>query len=110
MNEGLSDVEQLRKTGVWNFTPKAPLFIDGCYGFLSKKMYRFRGIIASVRVYSNYNCNIFLCVGPGKYIEVHFSKNLYVTLSSDKGFMWMWNNKKFNPLVIQCGKLQNYSF
>ena len=37
LNEGLTDVEQLRKTGVWNFTPKAPLFIDGCYGFLSKK-------------------------------------------------------------------------
>ena len=112
LNEGLTDVEQLRKTGVWNFTPKTPLFIDGCYGFLSKKMYRFRGIIASVRVYSNYNCNIFLCVGPGKYIEVHFSKNLYVTLSSDKvGLCGCGIIKNSNPLVIQCGKFAKlYSF
>lgn len=103
LTDKIEDIEQLKKTGIWNFSAKNPKFINNCYGYTKNNKYIFRGIIASVRVYKNYNFNIYLCVGPGKYIEIHYSKNIRVSLSKDKvGLSGYGYIKNTNPLIIKC--------
>jgi len=68
---GLSEMEQMKKYGVWNMN--FANFINGMYAYQRNGVYYFRGLIASMKVRTNGKGRVviaYLGVSSGKYIEV----------------------------------------
>ena len=107
-NNNIAPDIQLRKTGYWNLpdTLNTPFFPD-CYGFKKDNTFIFRGILANLRIYRNFQCNAFLGIGEGKYIEVHFPKKCIGSIASNIiGLKGTGKFKIDNPIIIEC-RFQN---
>jgi len=105
INNDVSPIKQLKKTGYWNTTSLLGdvNFFPDCYGFKAKDKFRFRGIIANLRVYRNLQCNAFIGVGQGIYIEVHFPKKCLGYIIQDIiGIEGYGVIKTEEPLIIEC--------
>ena len=108
-NYNISSIKQLKKTGYWNTTSLLGEinFFPDCYGFKTKDKFRFRGIIANLRVYRNFQCNAFIGVGIGKYIEIHFPKKCLGYMTQEMiGIEGYGSVKTEEPLIIEC-KFEN---
>ncbi len=108
-NYNISSIKQLKKTGYWNTTSLLGEinFFPDCYGFKTKDKFRFRGIIANLRVYRNFQCNAFIGIGIGKYIEIHFPKKCLGYMTQEMiGIEGYGSVKTEEPLIIEC-KFEN---
>tara|TARA_B100000900_G_scaffold375040_1_gene356725 strand:- start:9255 stop:12143 length:2889 start_codon:yes stop_codon:yes gene_type:complete len=78
----LSIEEQMIKYGYWDMTKYN--FLPNCYFYKEDNEYLFNGIIANIKVL-NFNKKLtilFVCVPPGKYIEILSNKNTYIKKKS----------------------------
>lgn len=102
-----SQVDELKSTGFWDIPtpPGEPQFFPNCFGFRQGDQYRFRGVIANMRVYRNHYCMIYLGIGDGKYIEAQFPKKMLGRIKENmvglQGHGILVSNE---PIIIDCEK------
>ena len=108
-NMYIHPIEQLKKTGFWNTNITSDIFFPECYGFETNQTYKFRGIIASIRVYRSHSAIIYLGIDTGVYIDIHISSKLLHFIKKDSiGIKGSGRIKNTNPLIIQAEYI--YSF
>ena len=102
-----SQVDELKSTGFWDIPtpPGEPQFFPNCFGFRQGDQFRFRGIIANMRVYRNHYCMIYLGIADGKYVEVQFPKKMLGRIKENMvGIQGHGILTSIEPIIIDCEK------
>ena len=101
----ISPLKQLKKTGYWNTYAQSGnlAFFPDCYAFKTNNTFRFRGIIANMRIYRNSQCNAFIGTNKDYYIEIHFHKKCLGYITQELvGLEGSGTIKSIEPLIIEC--------
>jgi len=101
----ISPLKQLKKTCYWNTYAQSGnlAFFPDCYAFKTNNTFRFRGIIANMRVYRNSQCNAFIGTNKDYYIEIHFDKKCLGYITEELvGLEGYGAIKSIEPLIIEC--------